>query len=71
MNVDHRRLGVAVAAIGILLLLTLRIWASPLALEITGRSQVSLVAFLAIPVVLAIVGVGVVIFLWGEELGHG
>lgn len=71
MNVDHRRLGVGVAAVGLLLLLTLRIWASPLALEITGRSRVSLVAFLAIPVVLAIVGAGVVIFLWGEELGLG
>lgn len=71
MNVDHRRLGAGVAVAGLVLLLTLRIWASPIALTITGRSQVSVVAFLGIPLLLLVVGVGIVIFLWGDDLGLG
>lgn len=71
MDVDNRRLGVAVAGIGLILLLTLRAWASPLALTITGRPGVSVVTFLAIPVVLLVVAAGIAIFVWGEELGIG
>lgn len=71
MNVDHRRLGVAVAAIGLVLLLTLRLWASPIIMIITDRPRVSAVAFLAIPLFLLVIGAGIVIFLWGEELGIG
>jgi len=71
MNVDNRRLGVGVAAIGLILLLTLRLWASPLIVTITGRPRVSVVAFLAIPLFLLVIGAGIVIFLWGEELGIG
>lgn len=69
MHVDHRRLGVAVAAAGLVLLLTLRLWASPIAMAITGRPRVSLVAFLGIPLFLLVIGAGIVVFLWGEELG--
>lgn len=69
MNVDHRRLGVGLALAGLLLLLTLRIWASPIASTITGRPRVGVVAFLGIPVLLVVVGAGIVVFLWGDELG--
>ena len=71
MDVDNRRLGVAIAALGLVLLLTLRIWASPIAMIVTGRPRVSVVAFLAIPLFLLVIGAGVIVFLWGEELGLG
>lgn len=71
MNVDNRRLGVAVAVIGLLLLLTLRLWASPVAMTVTGRPEVSVVSFLAIPLFLLVIGAGIVVFLWGDELGFG
>lgn len=69
MNVDTRRLGVGIAAVGVVLLLTLRLWASPIAITITGRAHSSTATFLAIPVVLLVVAAGIVIALWGEELG--
>lgn len=71
MSVDHRRLGVGVAVVGLVLLMTLRLWASPIALTVTGRRSVSLVTFLGIPVLLLVVGAGIVIALWGEQLGFG
>lgn len=69
MDVDNRRLGLAVGGVGLLLLLTLRFWASPVARTVTGRSEVGVASFLAIPVVLVVLGAGIVIFLWGDELG--
>lgn len=69
MDVDNQRLGVAVAALGLVLLLTLRLWSSPVVTVVTGRSQVGVVAFLGIPLLLLVVGAGIAIFLWGEELG--
>lgn len=71
MNVDHHRMGAGVALLGLLLLLTLRLWASPVAMIITGRPHVSVTAFLAIPALLVVVGAGIVIFIWGDELGIG
>lgn len=71
MKVDNKRLGVVVAAVGLILLLTLRLWASPVAMIVTDRPRVSVIAFLAIPFFLLVIGAGVVIFLWGEELGLG
>lgn len=71
MTVDHRRLGVGLAVAGVLLLLTLRIWASPLVVTVMGRSHVGVVAFLGIPLFLLVVAAGIVVFLWGEELGLG
>ena len=68
MAVDHRRLGAGLAAVGLVLLLTLRVWASPISLVITGRSGVSVVAFLLIPVLLLVVGAGIALFLWGDRL---
>lgn len=69
MDVDHQRLGVGVAVVGVLLLLSLRLWASPVALAVTGRPRVGVVAFLGIPFFLLVVGAGIVIFLWGDQLG--
>lgn len=69
MNVDHRRLGVGVAGVGLVLLLTLRLWASPIVLTVTGREHAGVLAFLAIPVLLLVVGAGIVVFLWGDRLG--
>lgn len=69
MHVDHHRLGVGIAAAGLLLLFTLRAWASPLALAVTGRPRVGVVAFLGIPIFLIVVGTGIAIFLWGDRLG--
>ena len=71
MDVDNRRFGVGIILIGFFLLLSLRLWASPIAMTITDRSRVSVVAFLAIPLFLLIIGAGIVIFLWGDELGIG
>jgi hypothetical protein len=71
MTVDHRRLGAGIAAVGLVLLLTLRLWASPVAMTITGRPRVGVALFLAIPLFLLVIGAGVVVFLWGEELGLG
>ena len=69
MDVDYRRLGVGLAIVGFLLLLTLRFWASPITGVITGRSGVGLVGFLLIPALLLVIGAGIVLALWAEELG--
>lgn len=69
MDVDHRRLGVGIVVAGFVLLVTLRLWASPLALIITDRPGVSVVTFLLMPLLLLVVGAGIVIALWGDELG--
>lgn len=69
MDIDHRKLGVGIVVVGFLLLLSLRFWASPLALLITDRAGVSVVTFLLLPVLLVFVGAGIVIALWGDELG--
>lgn len=71
MDLDARTLGIALTAVGVLLLLGLRLWASPLALAVTGRDGVGVVTFLAMSVVLAVVGVGIVLSIWGSELGPG
>lgn len=66
---NHRRIGVGIALVGVISLLTLRVWSSPIALEITGRSRSGTLAFLAIPALLLVIGAGIAIALWGEELG--
>lgn len=69
MDVDNRRLGVVLVGIGVVLLLTLRLWASPVALAVTGRTRIGVVSLLAVPIMLAVIGFGIAIALWGEELG--
>lgn len=69
MRYDTRTIGAIIAVVGLFLLLTLRLWASPVARTITGRESVNVVAFLGIPTLLVVFGIGVVLFLWSEELG--
>lgn len=59
--------GIVLIALGVLILLTIRFWASPLARRITGRDPAGYVEFLAIPVFFVVVGVGIALFLWEPE----
>jgi len=68
---DHRVLGGVAILLGVLALFVLRIWASPIALSVTGRGGVSVLSFLAIPLFLLLVGIGIVLLVWGQELGFG
>lgn len=66
-----RTLGLGAIVLGVLSLLVLRLWASPIALAVTGRRTVSVLAFLGIPLFLIFVGVGIALFVWGPELTAG
>lgn len=66
-SVDPSRLGIVAVIVGVVALLSLRVWASPVADAVTGRTRVSIVAFLAIPLALLLIGVGIVLFVWGPE----
>lgn len=68
---NSRTLGLGAIALGVLSLLVLRLWASPIALAVTGRRTVSVLAFLGIPLFLIFVGVGIALFVWGPELTSG
>lgn len=61
------RYGLLVILGGIVLLLALRLWASPIARTVTGRSEVGLVEFLLIPAFLVVVTVGILLFLWDPD----
>lgn len=61
--------GVGLIALGVLLLLSLRFWASPIARYITGREPAGFVAFLGIPVFFVVVGAGIALFLWEPDAG--
>lgn len=61
---NNRRLGVLVIAGGVVLLLGLRFWASPVGRRITGRSGITVVEFLGIPLFLLVVSVGIALLLW-------
>lgn len=65
---DSTRYGVGIVAGGLLLLLVLRLWASPIAQAVTGRARNGLVEFLLIPLFLAVVGVGILLFLWEPDV---
>lgn len=69
MEYDHRTVGAALAGAGVIAMLTLRFWASPLTSAVLGRDQVGLVPFLGIPLLLLLVGAGIAIAVWGDELG--
>lgn len=56
--------GAALIGLGVLLLLALRFWASPLARYTTGREPPGLVAFLGVGLFLVVVGTGITLFLW-------
>lgn len=65
----NRELGVLTVVSGLVLLIGLRFWTSPLVRGITGRSEISILEFLLIPAFLLIVVVGVSLFLWEPERG--
>lgn len=63
----NRQLGVATVLFGVLLLLGLRAWTSPLTREATGGGEPGLLEFLLIPLFLFVVGIGTALFLWEPE----
>jgi hypothetical protein len=65
----NRELGVLTVVCGLLLLLSLRLWTSPIARGITGQSEVGVFEFLLIPAFFLVVGIGILLFLWEPEPG--
>lgn len=65
---DTRMVGAGLVAAGALLLVLLRFWASPLARAVTGGDSVGVVSFLAIPIFLVFVALGIALLLWGPEI---
>lgn len=68
IRTEPSRVGIALIVAGVVLLLTLRLWASPVVGVVAGRESVSVVTFLGIPLFLLLVGSGIVLFVWGPEL---
>lgn len=66
-RVNSSTLGVALVVVGVVSLLTLRFWASPVVGQLVGRERLSVVAFLGIPLFLLLVGAGIVLFVWGPD----
>jgi|GEM_PF-1769204 len=64
------RYGILTAAAGLVLLVGLRVWASPIIRTATGRGSNGLLEFLLIPVFLGVVLVGVLLFLWEPDRPH-
>lgn len=58
-----KRYGAGMMALGFVLLVALRFWASPVGRSITGRNGVSVAAFLGIPLFLALLAAGIGVFL--------
>lgn len=56
--------GVALIGMGVLLLLSLRLWANPLTRRIVGVEPPGFVAFIGIPILFLVVGIGIALFLW-------
>ncbi|MFB6105000.1 MAG: hypothetical protein ABEJ57_07995 [Halobacteriaceae archaeon] len=63
----NRELGLATIGLGLLLLLGLRAWTSPLTRTATGEGAPGLLEFLLIPLFLAVVAVGIGLALWEPE----
>lgn len=68
---NSTRYGIATVALGLVLLIGLRLWASPLTRRMTGRASNGLLEFLLIPVFLGVVLVGTLLFLWEPDADHG
>lgn len=66
---NNRILGISLAIGGLLLLIILRFWTSPIVGRITARGPVGPLEFLLIPVFLALVAAGILLFLWEPETG--
>lgn len=63
----NRELGVISIAFGLISLILLRWWTSPLLRRIAGRTDISVFEFVLIPVFLVPVGIGVILLLWEPE----
>lgn len=63
----NRKIGLALTVLGVVLLLTLRWWTSPVLRRITGREEIGAVAFLLILVFFIPIGVGIALMLWEPE----
>lgn len=64
---NSTRYGIATILSGLALLVGLRLWASPLTREITGRGANGLFEFLLIPAFLLVVTAGILLFLWEPD----
>lgn len=60
----HRELGVLIVVAGLAMLITLRWWTSPILRRVTGRNEISVLAFLLIPAFLLVIGAGIALVLW-------
>lgn len=67
----NRELGVLTVVAGLLLLLSLRLWTSPITRGITGRGEIGVFEFLLIPTFFVVVGIGILLFLWEPEPDPG
>lgn len=63
----NRELGLLLMVLALVLILSLRWWTSPVLRRITGRSGITQVEFLSIPVFFVPLVIGVVLFLWEPE----
>lgn len=63
----NRELGAVTVLAGLVLLIGLRLWTSPIVRGITGRGEVSVLEFLLIPAFFVVVAIGVSLFLWEPE----
>lgn len=64
---NSTKAGLLVVLGGLVLLLGLRLWASPIARRIVGQDTVGVVEFLLIPVFLLVVTAGILLFLWEPD----
>lgn len=64
---NSTRYGFLTIAMGVVLLLLLRWWASPLIRRMTGRGENGLVEFLLIPLFFLVVTAGIALFLWEPD----
>ena len=61
--------GLGAIVAGVVLLLVLRIWTSPVARTVTGRDSISVVSFLGIPLLLGLVALGIGLLLADSSAG--
>lgn len=64
---NNRKIGLVLTVLGVVLLLTLRWWTSPVLRRITGRHEIGAVSFLLILVFFVPVAVGITLLLWEPE----
>lgn len=64
---NSTKYGVGAIITGLVLLIGLRLWVSPIIRRVSGRGGISMFEFLLIPVFLGLVAIGVLLFLWEPE----